>query len=121
MRLTPPRGAFKPFFTTAVAFHGERKDERKIAFTTECMVVEDSPLVMAEGTAPTRERQFIVTLPPLGWKEAPPPHFGEWLNFMWAGKWMWAKAEAVTHMPCGEIIVTAIWSPERDGGPAWLE
>lgn len=116
-----PASAFKPFYDTPVAFHGERRDERKIAFTTDCMVVEDSPLMMTDGTAPTRERTFVISLPILGWKDVTPPHIGEWLNLMWSGQWMWAKAEAVTHMPSGEIIVTAIWSPDRDGGPPWLE
>lgn len=121
MQFKMPSKAFRPFYSHSVAFHGERKGERTIAFTTDCMVIEDSPLTMSEGTAPTRERTFVVSLPCLGWKDITPPHFGEWINFLWGDKWVWAKANAVTHMPNGEIIVTAIWSPDNDGGPTWLE
>jgi hypothetical protein len=112
-------GASLPQFVVPVAFYGERKDDRKVALTAKCVVVEGSPLVMQDGSAPTRDRTFGVTLQRWEWADATPPQIGEWLRFEWRGVWMWARVESVSHMTTGDLTLSAIWNPERDGGPAW--
>lgn len=115
-----PAAAFAPFYDTPVAFHGTRPNARPLALTVQCMVVEDSAAAYGEAVAPTLARSFNVSFPRSAWLDATPPQIGEWMCFRWAGENLMAKVEQVGRMPDGDFSLSAIWSPERNGGPSWL-
>ena len=106
--------------TTPVAFYGERKDERKIALTIECLAVEDNPLTMMDAPAQIRCRSFRVVMPRTSWPYTSAPEIGEWMKIQWNGGWLWARANSVTHLSDGDLTITAVQTDEEQGGPAWL-
>lgn len=120
MHLHPPERAFAPFYSTPVVFCGERKDDRKLTLPVDCMVVEDSPLTVADAPAPVRVRVFDIAFPRASWPHPTGPEVGEWLKLCWNGHWIWAKANDVGHLPDGDITVNAVLKPEDAGGPPWL-
>lgn len=120
MDFNPPASAFAPFYTTPVAFYGERADSRKVALTLKCFVVEDSPLTIADSAAPVRARAFDVAFPRKGWPYPTAPEIGEWMKIEWCGSWLWMKANAVNRMPSGDISISAVQTQEEEGGPPWL-
>lgn len=113
--------AFCDFYDTPVAFHGEREGARPVDLTIECMVVEDSLQPLADAVAPSRDRAFSVTFPRLFWREPTPPQIGEWLCFKFSGEELHTKVAEVSHLPDGDFVLAAVWTPDRKGGPAWLK
>ena len=110
-------GASLPQFVVPVAFYGMRPEDRKVALTLNCVVVEGSPLVMQDAAAPTDARTFTVTLTRRSWCLATPPQIGDWAKMHWSGADMWLKASAVNHLPSGDIALVAEWKPGRV--PQW--
>lgn len=106
--------------TTPIAFYGERKDERKIALTIECLVVEDNPLTMMDAPAQIHCRSFKVVMPRTSWPYTSAPEIGEWMKIQWDGGWLWTKANSVARLPTGDLTITAIQTDEEQGGPPWL-
>lgn len=119
MTFNIPESAFAPFYQTPVAFHGEREGQRPVDLTVMCMVTEDSVSPLGEAVAPTRERAFDVAFPRGSWRELTPPQIGEWVCFKFSDDFIWAKVSQVGRMPDGDFALSAIWSPERKGGPSW--
>ena len=115
-----PESAFAPFYDTPVAFHGERAGAHPVDLTVKCTIIEDSSTAPGDAVAPTRERTFDIAFPRSHWREATPPQIGEWVHFRWAGEEIMAKVAQVGRMPDGDFSLSAIWSPERKGGPSWL-
>ena len=112
-----PEAAFECFYDTPVAFHGTRPNARPVDITVDCCIIEESPGLSGEATAPTNARAFAISFPRSAWRDATPPQIGEWARFMWRGVEMWVKADAVTYMPDGDYSLTATWKPERR--PSW--
>lgn len=118
--LRPPERAFAPFYQTPVGFFGERPGSRKVALAVKCMVVEDSPLAVTDAAATVRARAFAIALPRAAWPYVEPPNVGEWLQVEWGGESLWTKASTVSHLPNGDIAISAVQTSEEVGGPPWL-
>lgn len=112
--------AFAPFYTCPVAFHGMRPDERRVASTVMCQVVEDTFVAPGDTPAPVKERDFNVSFPVKAWPIELPPNVGDWLSFNWAGFNIWAKVAHVGYMPNGDYALSAIHNPKEKGYPKWL-
>lgn len=118
MRRDPfDRKGFSRFYDTPVAFYGTRPNARPIAFTVQCMVVEDAAAAYGEAVAPTLGRMFNVSFPRSAWLDATPPQIGEWMKVVWCGSEMWLKVGNVGHMPDGDYSLSAEWKPGRR--PSW--
>lgn len=109
-----PARAFAPFYSTPVAFYGERPDARKIALTVRCMVTEDVPLADPDATAPTTERVFSIVFAASAWRNPSPPQIGEWVRFDPFGSQssIWGRVTSVAHMPNGDHKLTASHLPK---------
>ena len=116
-----PAKAFAKFCDTPVAFFGKRAGDRDVKATVMCMVVEDTLTALGDAVAPTLERAFDITFAADEWLQRTPPQIGEWVGFVWAGEKLVGKVETVSHMPNGNYSLVATWSPERKGGPTWLQ
>lgn len=110
-------GASLPQFVVPVGFYGMRPEDRKLATTMKCVVVEGSPLVMQDAAAPTDARTFTVTFPSRSWCLATPPQIGDWAKMHWSGADMWLRVSAVNHLQSGDIALVAEWKPGRV--PQW--
>lgn len=111
--------AFAPFYTHPVAFHGMRPDERRVALTIMCQVVEDNFTAPGDTPAPIVERDFNINFPGIKWVANTPPNVGDWVQFAWAGVWLWGKIAHVGYMPNGDYQLSVIHNPKEKGYPAW--
>lgn len=109
-----------PQHVCGVAFYGERPDSRKVALTIKCVVVEENPLAVTDSAAPVRVRAFTVRFPRVSWPYVADPEIGEWMKIEWRGSWLWTKANMVTHLPTGDLAISAVQTQEEIGGPPWL-
>lgn len=119
IKFTNP-SAFEPFYSTPVAFHGMRPDERRVALTVMCQVVEDNFTAPGDTPAPILERDFNVTFTVESWGINTPPNVGDWVWFRWAGKGLWGKIAHVGYMPNGDYQLSIIHNPKERGYPTWL-
>ena len=111
--------AFAPFYSCPVAFHGSRPDERKVARTVACQVVEDAFAPPGDTAVPIRERVFDVSFPSGEWPAEMPPNVGDWVWFKWQTGPVWGKVEHVGHMPNGDYVLSVINDPKEKDYPAW--
>ena len=120
IRFTPSPKAVAPFLGTPVAFHGMRPDERRVASTVMCQVVEDTFVAPGDTPAPIHERDFNIYFPAKDWPIEIPPNVGDWVWFNWAGAGLWGKVAHVGHMPNGDYALSVVNNPKEKGYPKWL-
>lgn len=119
IRFSNPK-AFAPFYRHPVAFHGMRPDQRRVALTVMCQVVEDTFTAPGDTTAPILERDFNIEFPVCNWPINTPPNVGDWVCFTWTGSGLWGKIAHVGHMPNGDYQLSVVHNPKERGYPAWL-
>ena len=112
--------AFAPFHTRPVAFHGMRPDERRVATTVMCQVVEDTFAAPGDTPAPIKERAFNISFPAKSWPVEVPPNVGDWVWFEWPLGNIWGKVAHVGYMPNGDFALSVVHNPKEKGYPKWL-
>ena len=112
-------GASLPQFVVPVAFYGMRPEERKLAITVKCLVVEGTFTAPGDTPAPILERDFNVTFPGVKWVVNTQPNVGDWVRFPWANAWLWGKVAHVGRMPSGDYQLSVVHNPKEKGYPTW--
>ena len=105
--------AFAPMADTMLAFHGKRQGDRPVAMSVKCMIIEGVCDAASDANSPTAGRAFDITFPAAEWRDETPPQIGEWILYQERGREMWLKADAISYMPDGDVVISASWRPER--------